>query len=493
MAIIDYRPAPTVKEFIKHFTPGRFFADWIIGPVGSGKTTGIFFKLIYLAAKQVPSPVDGVRRVRAVVVRNTAPQLTDTTIVSWNIWFKHGVAGTWHATDKRFVLRFADVECEVLFRALDTPDDVARVLSLETTFAIIDEFVQIPKEIVDALAARCGRFPSQKDGGATNWGMWGSSNPGNEDDWWYDALATAERFYLNETEEDKKVRFAEKILASDGVLKETNWTYFLQPPGNSEEAENLNNLPGGTAYYDALAKDHSDGWVRQYIGVEWGYSVVGTAVLDTFNFDLHVSKTPLIYQSALPLVAGYDPGMNCAMIVGQFDLHGRLLVLDELIQRDMGASRFIMSRVQPLLRVRFPQASLTISPDPASNQRGQTNEQTVLQVIRKYFSVKFPDMNNRLPSRIEAIEHYTTRLTPAGPALVIDPRCKVLIRALRSGWRYGKTLKGDTQPEPLKNDYSHPADAFGYLCKYGAKGMRGELRRKEVGTMPVYSNPYHVR
>jgi hypothetical protein len=185
--------------------------------------------------------------------------------------------------------------------------------------------------------------------------------------------------------------------------------------------------------------------------------------------------------------------MNCAMILGQFDLHGRLLVLAEITQRDMGASRFIMSQVLPLLRTKFGQAALTISPDPASTQRGQSNEQTVLQVIRKYFNVKFPDMNNRLPSRIEAIEHYTTRLTPLGPALLIDPGCRTLIRALRSGWRYGKTQKGDINPEPLKNEYSHPADAFGYLCKYGAKGMKGELRKRSAVAIPVAANTYHIR
>jgi hypothetical protein len=497
MAIIDYNPAPTVKEFIKHHKPRQFFADWIIGPVGSGKTTGIFFKLVYLASKQIPSPVDGKRRVRAVVVRNTAPQLTDTTIVSWNIWFKNGEAGSWHATDKRFVLKFADVECEVLFRALDTPDDVARVLSLETTFAIIDEFVQIPKEIVDALAARCGRFPSQKDGGATNWGMWGSSNPGNEDDWWYEALQNAEQFSMAPLTPEQtlaaQVRDSEIRLATGAPPKATNWTYFQQPPGNGPDAENLNNLPGGPAYYTALAKDHGDAWVRQYIGVEWGYSISGTPVINTFNHDLHVAKKPLLYQSGLPLVAGYDPGMNCAMIFGQLDMHGRLLVLDELVKRDMGAQRFITTCVQPLMRIRFPQAQLTISPDPASTQRGQTNEQTVLQVVRKYYPVKIPDMNNRLPGRVDAIEQYTTRLTPMGPALLIDPRCKSLIRALRSGWRYGKSLKGDTAAEPLKNDYSHPGDAFGYLCKYFAKGLRGEMRRREIGTLPTFTNPYHMR
>jgi hypothetical protein len=99
-----------------------------------------------------------------VIVRNTGNQLNDTTIPSWNLWFKDGIAGQWKATHKTFILRFGDVECEVLFRPLDTPDDVSRVLSLEVTFAILDEFVEIPKEIREALSGRCGRYPSKNDG-----------------------------------------------------------------------------------------------------------------------------------------------------------------------------------------------------------------------------------------------------------------------------------------------------------------------------------------
>jgi hypothetical protein len=188
---INYTPPPTIDAFIRDYRPGSLFYDWIVGPVGSGKTTGIFMKLCVMAQLQKPGP-DGIRRTRAVIVRNTMPQLKDTTLSSWGYWFKHGEAGTWHETDKKFVMRFGDVECEVLFRPLDREEDVARVLSLEVTFAIIDEFVEIPKKIVDALSARCGRYPSKVMGGATNWGMWGSSNPSTEDNWWYDYLHNAE-------------------------------------------------------------------------------------------------------------------------------------------------------------------------------------------------------------------------------------------------------------------------------------------------------------
>jgi hypothetical protein len=182
-----------------------------------------------------------------VIVRNTSNQLTDTTLSSWNYWFKHGQAGTWEETKKKFTLRFGDVECEVLFRPLDRPEDVARVLSLEVTFAIIDEFVEIPRAIIDALSARVAAATRRRSwAGATNWGMWGSSNPSTEDNWWFDYLHDRE-FHVQPDEYGKDL-FTR--IMGDG----RNARYFLQPSGFSPNAENVENLPGGAAYYDNQAK-----------------------------------------------------------------------------------------------------------------------------------------------------------------------------------------------------------------------------------------------
>lgn len=487
--VINYVPAPTVKEFIKHHAKGELFADWIMGPVGSGKTTGIFMKLAYMATLQTPSPVDGKRRVRAVVVRNTMPQLVDTTIASWNMWFRDGEAGTWRATEKKFVLKFADVECEVLFRALDTADDVARVLSLETTFVILDEFVQIPQAIVDALAARCGRYPSEKDGGATNWGMWGSSNPGNEDDWWHAKLMDANQF--GDTPQAAIIRRNERIL--EGKDGDSNWTFFQQPSGFAPNAENVNNLPGKAAYYTSLAKDKAEHWIKQFIEVEWGYSISGTPVIATFKPEIHIAKGPIRFNPHLKLVGGLDPGMNCAMIFGQVDNFGRMNVLSELVTRDYGAKRFISDKLKPHLRQFYENADFIVSPDPASNQRAQTDERTVADIFRKDFKVKVATSNNQLPGRIDAIEHYTTRITENGAALQIDPRCKTLIRALRSGWRYNATNKGDIKDMPMKNIYSHPGDGFSYLCQYFFVDSERTAKRKDQKPLPTFSNSYNAR
>ena len=472
---ISYTPPPTIKRFMRHYLPGELFYSWIVGPVGSGKTTGIFFKLIYMAKMQAPGP-DGIRRSRAVVVRNTLPQLKDTTLNSWGYWFKDGQAGTWRETDKKFTLRFGDVECEVLFRALDTADDVARVLSLEVTFAIIDEFVQIPRAIIDALSARLGRYPSAVDGGATNWGMWGASNPDNEDNWWYD--------YLHEN------------------LPE-NAEYFLQPSGLGPAAENLENLPGGAGYYINQAKGKSKAWIKQFLEAEWGFSVDGQPVVPSFQPDTHVSRKPLMFDPRLPLIAGFDPGVtNAAWVFGQQDEDGRLNILAELICQNMGVRRMIDERVRPFLRRRFPEFvnDLIVAPDPAAANRAQTDERAVVDILRRHFKVAI-ETNNRLPLRIEALEHFATRLTPAGPALMVDSQaCPMTTRALRGGWRYVVDKKREMvrQPTPEKNIYSHPGDAAGYLARYFHRQTEREMRHKDRLTgrrrrLSTAQNIYHFR
>lgn len=469
--MIDYTPPETIEQFIQANLENELFYAFVIGPYGSGKTTGMLFKIAYMAQLQEPNPVDGIRRTRAVVVRNTATQLRDTTLSSWSYWFKDGQAGKWYATKMMFLLKFGDVECEVMFRALDTEDDISRVLSLEVTFAVMDEFVQIPGKIVEALSGRCGRYPPKKDGGATNFGMWGASNPGEEGTWWYETLVEN---------------------------KPENVFYFHQPSGLSKDAENLDNLPRN--YYQNLLPGKSEAWIKQFIEAEWGYTISGQPVVPTFSRDVHVSKYPISANLNLELVIGYDPGLTgTALIFGQVDLYGRLLVMDEIILQNYGTERMIRDRLLPLIRAKYQGFDIVIAPDPAANSRSMSNETTIVQMLkddkwRSYWRVKVDDTNLISP-RLEAIETFTTRITEKGPALVVDASCKVLIRALTGGWRYEKTAKGIEKASPEKNEYSHSGDAFGYLCRYHVRygGVARNARRKSQNMhtmMHQFNNPY---
>lgn len=457
MASISYTPPPTIKEFIKHYKPGQLFTDWICGPVGSGKTTGIFFKLVYMAQLQAKSPIDGIRRSRCVIVRNTHPQLRDTTIKSFNYWFRDGQAGKWKATTNDFILRFGDVECEVMFRPLDTADDVNRVLSLEVTFAILDEFVQIPQAIVDALAARCGRYPPEIEGGATNWGMWGASNPGNEIDWWYPML------------EDHSA-------LPEGV-EPPDWTYYKQPSGFSPDAENTENLPGKQEYYTNLAKGKAKHWVKQFIEVQWGYSLAGKPVFEMFDPALHVAKKSLQPLPGLQIAIGYDPGVHSGVTIGQYTDWGQVRILDELVLEGYSTDRMITERLKPLLRRKYPSHEVVVVPDPSSANRAQGVSTSVLRELKKHFAVK-EDTNNQIESRLAPAQYYMLRLTSQGPALQIDPSCKHLIRALMGGYRFAVVKSTDAPKEiPEKNIHSNIADSFTYLLRYFRTGEEMAGRR----------------
>ena len=437
-----------------------------------------------MAKMQEPSK-DGIRRTRAVIIRNTMPQLKDTTLMSWSYWFKDGQAGSWKETEKTFTLRFDDVECIVLFRALDTEQDVARVLSLEINFAIIDEFVEIPRKIVEALSARVGRYKLPDGTKPTSWGMWGSSNPSTEDNWWYD--------YLHRQCADPDQNMPE------------SGEYFIQPSGFSPDAENLENLPGGRAYYENQAKGKSEAWCKQFLEAEWGYSISGKPVVASFRPDKHLAKKPLKFNPYWPLIIGLDPGLGgSAMIFMQETPWGCLNVLGELVQSGIGAERLIRERLLPFLRRRFPDAEVVIAPDPDANKRTQTDERTVVSFFIKQFGagrVK-TETNNRLALRLDAIEHYTTTLVEGEPALQIDAKeCPMLTRALKGGWRWELDPKrGDSirSAEPDKrNPYSHPGDAFGYGCRYFHRMTERSSRETQVRARSRQSrllrSSYHIQ
>ena len=470
MSSIQYNPPKTLKEFIKDHKQNDLFYDWIVGPIGSGKTTANFFKLIHLAKMQERSQ-DGLRHTRAVIVRNTLPQLKDTTITSWNYWFRDGQAGKWNATDKIFNLRVDDIDCAVMFRPLDTPEDAGRVLSLDINFAIVDEFVEIPRPIIDGLSGRLGRYRAPDWAKPSVWGMWGSSNPSTEDNWWYN--------YLHSGLPD-------------------NARYFVQPSGLSPDAENLENLP--PRYYENAIKGKSQAWIKQYVEAEWGFSVAGQPVTPAFNADLHVAKKRLIFNPARTLVIGLDPGFaGSALIFGQQDHDGRLYVFDELVQQGYDTERLIRERLKPTLNERYPGALVMIAPDPASRNRAQTDSKTIAQVFERHFgrdNVR-AESNNRFPLRLDAMDHFFTTLVPgAGPALQIDPvMCPILIRALKGGWRFEMDQKRETAKgaNPEKNQYSHPGDAFGYLCRYFRKQTAAEERLAGHTFVPPrkFGSAYH--
>ncbi|KJU85313.1 TerL, partial [Candidatus Magnetobacterium bavaricum] len=272
------------------------------------------------ALAQTPGK-DGIRRSRWAVIRNTYPQLKDTTIRTFQQWFPPERCGKYNISTHDYILQIGDVCAEILFRALDRPDQVANLLSLELTGAWLNEFKEIPFAVFEAIQGRVDRYPAKKDGGCTWTGIIMDSNPPDTDSKYY--------HYFEETSPD-------------------NARLFKQPSGLSPQAENLDNLSG--SYYGNLASGKSQDFIDVYVHGKYGYVKEGKGVYDgSYNDDIHVSKEPLTVNTAIPLILGFDFGLTPACVLCQVTPRGGFNVLEELISDNMGLKQFIQNRLKPQL------------------------------------------------------------------------------------------------------------------------------------------------
>ena len=228
--VYDCSRLPTVCRFMS----SDAFVRVLVGPVGSGKSSGGVCELFRRALQQRPGP-DGIRRTRFAVIRNTYGQLRDTARKTFEQWIVPGL-GIWREQEFTFNLKHGNTESEILFRALDRPEDVKKLLSLELTGAYVNEAREIPQDVFNVLQTRVGRYPSVKDGGATWFGIWMDTNPWHQGHWGYELFSQR---------------------------RPEGFEVFEQPDGLSEAAENVENLPQG--YYGRLCAGKDSEWVDEYV------------------------------------------------------------------------------------------------------------------------------------------------------------------------------------------------------------------------------------
>jgi hypothetical protein len=450
MSNLNYTPPESVKPFLS----SEAFISLIVGPVGSTKTTAGIMKIAYHAAKMAPCR-DGIRRSRAIWVRNTREQLRDTSIPDVLRWFPDGPAGVFEKTNYKFILKFNDVECEILFRGLDDSNDVRRLLSLQASFGILDEFREINPDIFNALQGRLGRYPSKLDNtvgcvtdqGKPNAHIWGMTNPPDMDTFW------------------------EKFLSEPP----DNAECFFQPSGLSADADWIDYLPEG--YYDNLAQGKTEDWVDVYINAKFGKSLSGQPVFRAFDLDMHVSGKKLNYikSTTHPLILGMDFGLTPACTISQVDTLGRFLTYNDVISEGMGTLRFVREKLKPLLTNKFPGMPILIIGDPAGQQRAQTDERSVFDILRQEGFRVVPAKTNSIVARLSAVDSLLTRIADGKPTMLIDPGCRDLINALRGGYKYKIKTNGEVDDKPEKNKYSHIADAFQYACLHADGNITGDI------------------
>lgn len=473
MLDINAKFPPVISAFMNSDSRNRH----IMGPFRSGKSSGSIVEIIRRAARQKRGP-DGYRRSRWMVVRQTMPQLRDTTIKTFFSWVPNGSIGYWRETGKTFYIECDDIRAEVMFRALDDAADVKNLLSLEVTGAYLNEVREIAREIIEGVDGRVGQFPAQKDGGPSWYGVWADTNPPEEGSYLYCMYESLDP----DDGKTKKKNHWQLFRQPPALFKQSDGSYILNP-----QAENLENLVAN--YYQDLAQGKSDDFIRVNILAQYGRSQGGRPVHPHFDRTLHVAPKPLLPNRDLLLVLGADFGLTPALVLKQQDAFGRVITLDEIVTFDMGLERACEEKLIPLLRRKYSEFETFATGDPSGNNRSQSDESTCAEILRFYkrryhksgtmpliSRVRLASTNSPV-SRRGATDKYL--VNKENPAYLVDPSCEMTIAALSGKFMYKKTKDGRHSEEVDKNDWSHIGEANEYADMYFAEGGRRKAEIKQ--------------
>jgi hypothetical protein len=461
---IEYVAPPTIERFML----SDAFVRFILGPVGSGKTTGVMFEVFRRCCEQAPGP-DGIRRTRWVIVRNTLSQMKQTILKDVETWF--GRFAYFKASENVIQIRIDDVWSDWYLIPLDDPANQQRLLSLQLTGAWINEFIEIDTELVPAIAGRCGRYPSAAQGGASWFGIVGDSNMPNAGSRWHEQL---------------------DIDVPEG------WEVFVQPGGLAPGAENLNyltqsaatlklpfdhpeRLDAGRQYYRRLA-DQSPGWVKRYVHAQYGDDPDGTAVFrESFNRDFHVSRERIVPSQGLPLIIGQDFGRSPCALICQESHRGQLLVLEEVVAENMGLALHVEQGLVPALNreEQYRGKRVVVVGDPAGVAANALTEESCFDFLQRMGFDAYPAPTNDVEPRLQAVEALLSRNVGGKPRILIDgTRCPRLVQALHTKYLYARRKDGETRSYPeKKHPWSDLADALQYVALCVQGGYQDVIRR----------------
>lgn len=446
MSEINYTASPTMTRF--HNSDA--FVRSLFGPIGSGKSVACVIEMLRISFNvQQPQFDDpkyptGVRKSRWVVVRNTYRELIDTTIQTFFDWYPEEL-GKYHKQDMKFttVQKLPDgtyAHVEFLFRALDKPDDIKKLLSLEVTGGWLNEAREIPKAIMDMLIGRLGRYPRKVNGkgGATRHCLIMDTNPPDSDHWYF------------------------KLFEGDGT---EGYEIFHQPSGLSPEAENIENLPDG--YYQKMMAGKDQEWINVYVHGQYGFVQDGKPVWGEYKDDKHHTDEPLVIPESWTIHVGLDFGLTPAAIFGARSPTDQVIVFDELIAEDMDAKTFGRLLKQKIL-TEYPNHKLEFHGDPAGDQRAQSDKSTPFMMLHASGILAGPTWTNDPVIRIGAVGACMRRLDSVGEiGFLIGPKAPIIRKACAGGYKYRRVkVSGDERfmDQPDKNRYSHPADALQYMA-----------------------------
>lgn len=467
-ADIVYTATQTASEFHHDIS----FVRFLLGPVGTGKSVASEEDILIHAIQQ-EAGYDGVRRTRWAVIRNTYPDLKSTTIATWKTWYPEERFGNikWDSPIKHH-LKFAlpdgtRVDCEVLFIALDTPDDIRKLRSLELTGVLINEAQYIPYQIFLVCTERVNRFPPKVLGAPITWtGVIADSNLPSHNHWIYKKIdVPSPKGY-------KIFRYKPAVLKVDEAPTDNqrfeislNGSIFINNPDCDYRW--VQNDPN---YWINLVPGRTDEEIKVVLQGEYGMVMDGKPVHPTYNDHLHFANRVFEYEPKIQLGLGFDWGLTPACAIGQLTPRGQFLILDELWSEDMGARDFIKNIVIPHLDKNYGGWRLNYKAvgDPSGGAGSQTENNTCFQVAAEEGITIWPAAsNNDAIARRDGLKYFLGKMVDGIPAFSVSSKCEMIRTGLMGEFKYARLKVGGDEryhEEPLKNIYSHICEGLEYIA-----------------------------
>jgi hypothetical protein len=209
-------------------------------------------------------------------------------------------------------------------------------------------------------------------------------------------------------------------------------------------------------------------WRKEY-EIDWTIASGLPVYADEFQRDLHIAKEPLLTLQGLPILRGWDFGLQPACVWAQVDKQGRMNVLHELVTwngrgevKQQGIENFAPLVIVESNRL-FPKCVFLDYCDPAGWQRAQSDEKSCVDIMNS-LSI-YPDRGTvSFIARRSAMRDKLTRMVGCRPTLMLDAKCTMLIEGFEGAYKYRQI--GETEryiEEPVKNAWSHIMDGLSYL------------------------------
>lgn len=461
--VMTYRPTEAQARFMLSERDKVL----IVGPPGSGKSVTLAM-IVSMIANQIDPCKDGVRRCRLLAMRNTVTDLRDTTVNTFKDWYHEGFDIKWTDHPKpKLHIKNDEIDCEVLFRGLDGADGIKGLLSLEVTAALCNETRELPYDMIDTLYGRCGRYPPasmRPDDAGPDWPA--SRLPGKK----------ANRIYADTNAPAMGSAWAAIIAGKDPDDptrdKDLGWEVIIQPPavikteledGKVEwrvnpNADNLKNLPKD--YYTGQLSS-KESYIRQMLAIEIIEADNNRLVHgELFNKRIHVVK---MNPNPDKIIIGMDFGRTPAAVFGYLTPRGRLVVFDEMYGDNIGLNEFVNWDLLPHIMNRYKGIPISVVGDPAGIARMQGYDKSLFDILADAGFAAQPASTNKPEARIAEVDSFLSTLVGGEPRLTfVEGSTPRIVECLETGYKY-KVDKYGNIGDPIKDKYSHPADALQYL------------------------------